>query len=143
MGNEDFNQFFNASARDLNYALNELKKPDTSVVLAHNDEGKGIDEFAVVQIYDLGDIVEKYVAGEANPHEEGEVEYAIQPNLFGYGYYTAQDFKTGKLRVATESEKQRIIKAYEDAVADVKKRCETYWKRYGNSKFQSGAYLVD
>ena len=36
-----------------------------------------------------------------------------------------------------------LVAAYKVQLEDIKKRCKTYWKRYGGSKLHTWSYLVD
>lgn len=47
------------------------------------------------------------------------------------------------LRKLTKRDIEILIAAYKVQLADIAKRCKTYWKRYGGSKLHTWTYLID
>ena len=65
-----------------------------------------------------------------------------------YGYRSEAEIKArcGENTIIRELNEQDInilIAAYKVRLADIAKRCKTYWKRYGGSKLQTWTYLRD
>lgn len=65
-----------------------------------------------------------------------------------YGYRTEAEIKArcgenAIIRELTEQDINILIAAHKVRLADIAKRCKTYWKRYGGSKLHTWTYLRD
>lgn len=75
--------------------------------------------------------------------------FATDVDYWGcFGYRTEAEIKTrcGEntvIRKLNEQDIAILIAAYKVQLADIAKRCKTYWKRYGGSKLTTWTYLRD
>lgn len=65
------------------------------------------------------------------------LQYMSEENALKYSGENAT------LRKLTKRDIEILIAAYKVQLADIAKRCKTYWKRYGGSKLHTWTYLID
>lgn len=137
VGNESFQQFLDSNIEQHKWMLNMLKT------------GKDPERDYYGTRQPVACLAKRYDAQRTGEAWFIWIPASIETEEDAYRYVESnwelknRIYNCDAIHLLTPEEKERVIKAYEGAVADITKRCETYWKRYGNTKFRSWSYLRD
>lgn len=139
VGKEDLKKFIDANAGDIKETIELLEgkkargtrfeysgsKPAIIFLLSKLDYSKSNEVF-------MKFIPSLYLTDKSTPEQRRAniIEWLGETNAWDIIY-------------PTKEEKQKVLDAYKALYEDTVKRCQAYWKRFGNTKIKSDTFWLD